>query len=171
MVELWLEIDGYEGIYHVSNFGRVKSFASVKFKTGRIMKQRLNEKGYLRISLNLNKQVRTFRVHRLVAIAFIRNTNSKSSINHINGIKTDNNFKNLEWVTIVENNSHALQIGLIKVGEQSKVSKLNDIEAYKIKFDLPHFSNRQAAKLFNISSTQVSRIRLGKNWSHLKRIH
>lgn len=96
--EIWKDIDGYKGLYQISNLGRVKSL-----RQNRIMKPSSNEKGYLRVGLTKNKEYKTVKVHRLVAIAFISNPHNKSEINHINNIRNDNRADNLEWVTHEEN--------------------------------------------------------------------
>lgn len=87
--EIWKDIDGYKGLYQISNLGRVKSL-----RQNRIMKPSSNEKGYLRVGLTKNKEYKTVKVHRLVAIAFISNPHNKSEINHINNIRNDNRAGN-----------------------------------------------------------------------------
>lgn len=99
--EEWRDIKGYEGLYQVSNLGRVKSF--VKDKNGKIRKLHDDTHGYLIVSLgrkNMNK------VHRLVAQTFIPNPNDYPEVNHINGRKDDNRVSNLEWVTHKQNAIH-----------------------------------------------------------------
>lgn len=102
--EVWKTIDGFEN-YQVSNFGRVKSFAK---KTPKILTTNANDGiGYVRVQLYKNKQRAFFRIHRLVAMAFIPNPENKPEINHKNGIKKDNRVENLEWATYSENENHA----------------------------------------------------------------
>ena len=111
MEEEWKNIIGYEGIYQVSNFGRVRSldrylyFGSqyCLFK-GKIMKQS-NLKGYRTVMLSNNNHRKRFLVHRLVGLAFIENINNKPQIDHINGIKSDNRVDNIRWVTDKENSN------------------------------------------------------------------
>lgn len=105
MKELWKPIEGYEGLYEVSNFGRVKR----KYLNGKelILKPIPNWKGYNRISLSNGKgKSKIYSIHRLVGKAFIPNPLNKQQINHINGIKQDNYVDNLEWVTPQENCIH-----------------------------------------------------------------
>ena len=88
--EIWKDIKGYEGEYLISNFGRVKS---LKRAAPRILKQRVGSTGYMMINLNQ----KTFQVHRLVADAFVLNTEDKPTVDHIDGDKTNNKAENLRW--------------------------------------------------------------------------
>lgn len=111
MKEIWKDIKGYEGLYQVSNLGRVKSTRRNKEK---IMKPNKGKKGYLRLNFTINYKSKSFQVHRLVAKAFIPNPGNLPEVNHIDGNKANNNIKNLEWVTSKENCNHAWNIGLNK---------------------------------------------------------
>ena len=107
--EVWKDIEGYEGLYQISNFGRVKSFVKSRPK----IKSLSNDKdGYLLCVLNKLNKKRTFKVHRLVAMSFIPNPENKSQVNHKDGNKHNNIVDNLEWVTPVENMYHARINGL-----------------------------------------------------------
>lgn len=101
MEEIWKDIEGYEGFYQVSNFGRVK-----RVETNRILKGRKDSKGYLMANLSKNSIVSNKTIHRLVAQAFIPNPENKPDINHIDEDKTNNNVNNLEWSTRKENCNH-----------------------------------------------------------------
>lgn len=118
MEEVWKPIEGYEGLYEVSNLGRVRSFdriiirphprnASMSMKyllKGRIMKQKVAWGGYMAVTLTqLDSIQETFFVHRLVAKAFIPNHDNKPEVNHKDETRTNNCADNLEWVTKAEN--------------------------------------------------------------------
>lgn len=121
--EIWKKIDGFEN-YEISNFGKVKS----NYGKGRILKTRISD-GYELVNLN-NK---TFKVHRLLAIAFIPNIFNKPAINHINKIRNDNRIENLEWVTISENNNHRFNKPNLKKFTELITNKINEIVKFRQK--------------------------------------
>lgn len=92
--EIWKEIEGYNGIYEVSNYGRVRS---LKRKAPKILKQANNGYGYLTVTLNRNAGRTTVKVHTLVAKAFLPNPNNLPTIDHINKNRADNRVENLRW--------------------------------------------------------------------------
>lgn len=113
--EILLDIEGYEGIYKVSNLGNVFSFdRKVGFynKPTSIISPNDNGFGYLAVSLAINGKNKSFYIHRLVACAFLENKGQKCQVNHIDGIKFNNNVENLEWCTRKENMKHAVENGL-----------------------------------------------------------
>lgn len=107
MVEIWKDIDGYIGIYQVSNMGNVRSLQREEFKCaqgyrvrkGVELKLSQDQKGYLKVNLCKNGKGRSRRVHRLVAEAFIDNPMHLPEINHIDEDKKNNVVSNLEWCT------------------------------------------------------------------------
>lgn len=129
MEEIWKDIVGYEGLYQVSNLGRVKSLDHFRntglnrgyLQKGKILKPSMDMyRNYLRVQLSKKGKVVSIRIHRLVAQAFIPNPKNKPQVNHIDGNKLNNCVDNLEWVTIRENIQHAYDTGLAMVSEETK---------------------------------------------------
>lgn len=117
MEEVWKDIEGYEGIYQVSNLGRVRSLDRYteqvglqgctfeRFRRGTIIKQEPNKRGYLTVGLydaSVHKKRRLY-VHRLVAMAFVQGYKAGTEVNHIDEDVTNNRADNLEWITQIEN--------------------------------------------------------------------
>lgn len=117
--EIWRDVIGYEGLYQVSNFGRVKSLYK-----GRLLSLWQNKYGYLLANLRKGKVQKHKLVHCLVAEAFIEkpvvNSDKKLEVNHIDGVKTNNTVDNLEWVTRSENMKHAYRCGIATVTEKMR---------------------------------------------------
>ncbi|MNQ63378.1 NUMOD4 motif protein [compost metagenome] len=105
--ERWMPIFGYP-MYDISDYGRVWSRRTNKF-----LKATVNTRtGYSYVHISHDKQTKNAAIHRLVAEHFIYNPYDDEQVNHLNGIKTDNHFSNLEWCTAKQNTHHAMAIGL-----------------------------------------------------------
>jgi len=177
MEEFWKDIIGYEGHYQISNLGRVKSIArqrknglSICITKEKILKTHTNIWGYTTVTLSLNSKSMAYRIHRLVAINFIPNSNSKIEVNHINGIKSDNSLENLEWCTAKENVRHAYNTGLRinPKGEKHSRSKLTDIQVLEIKQRLEKGEKQfLIGKTYNVSRQYIHNIKNNKNWKHI----
>ena len=102
-MEVWKDIKGYEGMYKISSYGNVMSLKKSK---PRILKPCANDRGYLLICLCKNGHIKTQRMARLVAKAFIANPDKLPEVNHKDGNVLNNNVNNLEWVSRRENNTH-----------------------------------------------------------------
>lgn len=130
--EIWKDIEGFEGLYQVSNLGRIKSLPkkrlNCKLPETIIMKPK-NTRRYFQVTLIKDKNRKQCLVHRLVAQAFIPNPENKPQVNHIDGNGFNNKVDNLEWCTAQENSSHAWKTGL------SKTTTKQLEHFYKIKID------------------------------------
>lgn len=116
--EIWKDIEGYEGLYEVSNMGRVKSLNYRKTGKEKIMKGLDNGKGYLFVVLCKDGKDKKYRINRLVAQAFLENPDNLPEVNHKDKIRTNNNVDNLEWVSHeynVEYSQAKAVIGINKV--------------------------------------------------------
>jgi hypothetical protein len=137
--EVWKDIENFEGIYQISNFGRVKSLDRViDTRNGKstIKGVIVNPCGkpYLFVYLSKNNKSKYHAIHRLVAQAFIPNLENKPQVNHIDGDKTNNVVSNLEWVTQSENMLHAYRIGL----EKPRAGSSNGWSKVKMKIIMPN---------------------------------
>ena len=127
-IEIWKDITGYEGIYQISNLGRVRSLDRISIdKNGREysikgnMRKVSKSKGYSIIGLSKDNKQKMHLVHRLVAEAFLDNPENLPIVNHIDGNKSNSHIENLEWVSSSDNIKHAISTGL---------RKTNDIETH-----------------------------------------
>jgi len=123
--EIWRPVYGYEGLYEVSNFGKVRSVNRwvPNGKGGTIslnsvaLRPSVNTFGYFMVNLCKCGKTNTRLVHRLVASSFLKNEHGKKIVNHIDGNKKNNYVSNLEWCTASENTKHAYSIGLMRITE------------------------------------------------------
>lgn len=163
-IEIWKDIEDYEGIYQISTFGRVKSLARM-IKNGAkeyyrkeiIMTLSYNYDGYYIITLHKNNIPRTYKIHRLVAIYFIPNCKNKPVVNHLDGNKTNNHIDNLEWSTYKKNSNHAVDMRLVTNNKYVAKYSLDDelIDVY--------YSMREAARENNGRSGNISSVVSGRS--------
>jgi hypothetical protein len=175
MEEIWKDIIGFEGCYQISSLGRVKSLGREVYHArygkqtikSHIMKLNLTKDGYLRATLKKGTNGK-FLAHRLVAIAFIPNTESKLTVNHKNGIKTDNRLENLEWMTSSENITHSYKINLRSgKGQNNNFSKLTDSIVLKIRNEHRELKLIEIAKIYGVSKSVISAVKNRRTWKHI----
>lgn len=160
--ERWKWVVGYEGLYKISSFGRVKSAKRLTAhyaggflqKQNKILKQGLDKDGYPQVLLCKNGIAVSKKAHKLVGLHFILNPNNKPTINHRFGIKTDNRAHQLEWYTISEQTSHSYRVlgrklspNTYKPGKDNAKSK--NVNQYDMEdnFIKSFFGTREAARL------------------------
>lgn len=106
MNEIWKDVIEYEGLYQVSNFGRVRS----TYRYKKVLTPILVNSGYNQVQLCKNGKVKAMLLHRLVASAFLENIGNKPCVNHKDGDKSNNSIGNLEWCTYSENERHSYRV-------------------------------------------------------------
>lgn len=168
--ETWLPVPGYEDLYSVSDYGRVQRIGAGKGATaGRIITPKRATNGYLHVDLSKGDKKTRFRIHRLIAMAFIGPPPAPDSIvNHKDGDKTNNTSRNLEWVTYSENARHAVSIGLVRwkplPGELNGRAKLTREQVDEIKALRGVVGQRELAKCYGVARTTIQWIHQGKHW-------
>lgn len=169
MGEVWRPVTGYEGIYEVSNLGRVKSLKRRdcinSLRQARILRQNNDSDGYLMVNLCKDRGGVMAKVHRIVAAAFVVNVGKLPAVNHTDGNKKNNCVQNLEWCTNHQNILHAIETGLRNHrGEDNPASKLTNAEVLDI-YNSPLKLRHICAAYPNVTSLAISRIRNGYSWS------
>lgn len=177
-MEIWKPIKNYEGIYEVSNLGRVRRirpFPGATFK-GRILKPCRANNEYHVVNLCDNCKQKVFLIHRLVAAAFVGQCPEGKEVNHKNGNRLDNRAENLEYMTRKENIIHAsksqryLSANKSKghIGSTNCLARFTEETVRKIKSELIHkHSVSKLAKMFNVHKTAIYRIKNGNTWTHV----
>lgn len=157
--ERWAPIDGYDA-YHVSSFGRVKSF---KLGIVKILKPSLDTGGYLVVALYRNGKQKTVKVARLVATVFIPNPQGKPEVNHLHG-RFNNYIGSLEWATNDENMEHAVRTGLVAQGENHPHAKLTEEQVFYIRENPEGLTTYQLGDMFGVDPRTVGVVQCGSVW-------
>lgn len=169
--ELWLPVKGYEGLYEISNMGRVKALERVYYSSAsrkarkvapeRIMLFRDNGHGYKTVGLCKDGKIKVKYIHRLVAEAFIPNPDNLPEVNHKHGDKSDNRASELEWCTSDKNRKHAMDTGLWnRHGEKHWYAKLTNQQAQEIRelYATGKYLQREIGDMYGINFRAVSQI-------------
>lgn len=172
MEEIWKKVNGFDGLYEVSNTGKVKSF--VKYHRGALLKLYANKKGYLLVYLNkIGSDYRLgTTVHKLVYNAFIGQVPDGLQINHIDGNKQNNCIENLEVCTPKENVNHATKLGLrtaninLQSGAMFTENQIEDIRALIAN----GVSNKKISEKYSCHFSTISKIRTGVNYNKKKEL-
>jgi hypothetical protein len=169
------DIAGYEGLYAISNDGRVWSYPKRGNKTGKWLSIDYSTKYPMIGLLKDGKKIR-FLIHRLVALAFCHKSDETHQVNHINGNKRDNVYTNLEWVSRSENRLHAWREGLqvatdlhIQSARNAGIGRriFNDKEIKSIRQFKGKKSQRTIAKMYNTSQAVIQYILANKTYKEV----
>lgn len=168
-IENWFPIPGYKKYYEISTFGRIMSLkGGTKLKKFGYLKPQLDKDGYYIVRLYKNTLGRTFKIHRLVALVFIKK--SKLQVNHKDTNKQNNHLDNLEYLSNQQNRDHACKNGLHAKGEKAGGAKLYIEDIQRIRFNYSNgfeITHAQLAKEYGVSRSQIGRIIRGERWQHV----
>ncbi len=179
VAEEWRSVEGYEGAYEVSNFGRVRSLTrmvaskagSRRLLRGRVLRLGVDSNGYLHFSARLDGTCRTVKVHQLVARTFVAGASDGKQVNHKDGVKANNASSNLEWVSASENILHAVRTGLrvAVCGEQQPAAKLSEAQVLEIRRIAREgqYSQKKIARMFGVCQMTISHIVSRSTWKHV----
>lgn len=161
-MEIWKYINGYEGLYEISNKGKVRN------AEGRILKARTQNKGYFYVTLHSNHKERKFTIHRLVAEVFIPKINGFNQVNHINGNKKDNSVENLEWCNQRLNYNHGMQKFLYSHNDNHYFAKLTNEQVRTIPtlFKIG-FTRTTISRILNVNVSSIEAIEKGISYREL----
>lgn len=163
--EIWKPIKDWEGLYSVSNKGKVFSIRSNK-----CLKGVPEGMGYLQVYLCKNGKCKRYVIHRIVAMHFIENPHNKPEVNHIDCIKSNNNVSNLEWVSPSENVRHSIKMGRVnRKGEKHPSNKLNEKQVMNIRGLLKDGKSvKEVNRLYPfVTRSCIWGIKGGHTWKHL----
>ena len=167
--EGWVPIQGYEGLYAVSDYGRIRRLVSgTNTYAGKILTPIINRKtGYPYVKLVKNGKTHKVKLHLTVAQAFLDPpTDPNFIVNHIDGDKTNAHVVNLEWISRSENTKHAIKLGLqpLCYAERNGMSKLSNEQVEEIKrlYATNEYTQKQLADKFELSKTYVNYLLNGK---------
>lgn len=176
MREEWKPVKGYEGYYEVSNLGRVKALSRIvqtKTKNGKsctralpehIMAQPHASNGYLQVALSKGGSPRIYRVHRLVAAAFLDNPYNLPEVNHIDEDKSNNSVSNLEWCDHAYNQRYGNKPAK---GERNGMARLSSSQVQEIRRRRASGEKLETiAADYGISINHVSNVAKGRRWRH-----
>lgn len=149
--ERWKEIEGFEGLYLVSNQGKVFSIPR-NGTSGGFLKIYTDRYGYHKVVLRKNDVPHYYTVHRLVALAFVPNPDNKPQVNHIDNCKTNNYYKNLEWCTNYENLYHSHKQKRQRINA-TPVKAINKVTGKVFTFN----SQREASRFTGVRQSSIQK--------------
>jgi hypothetical protein len=168
--EQWKDVVGYEGIYAISDYGRLKRIKSGIGAIPGYILSNCTRNGYPFAGLRKDGETKHFYVHRLVLLAFAGEDSYRKYANHKNGVRTDNRLENLEWTTPKENVTHARDVlGKDNSGERHYAAKLTESSVKEIRriYSLGGISYAELGRKFGVCGSSIRDIIIRKNWKHI----
>lgn len=175
--ERWLPVPGWEGLYDVSDMGRVKSLARKVLRRYHgwqavpecILKGRVDKSGYLYVALSRPGRTFTVKVHRLVLLAFHGTSAQALSGDHINGDRLDNRAANLRFCTPAENSANMRRLGRQARGEKNSHAKLtaDDVIEIRSRYSAGNISQPTLARLYGVTHPTIGFIVRRRAWKHV----
>lgn len=163
--EIWKDIEGFEGLYQVSNMGIVRSLDRIDAQgrrlKGKVIASFPNRNGYLKVNLYWDRSIKQVFIHRLVAAAFLDNPDNLPEVNHIDEDKGNNLVENLEWCTALYNTNYGTRT--------ERAAKANERPIYAVSGSGHRYffeSARKAAELLGLDRSAVSKCLRGKRKYH-----
>jgi hypothetical protein len=184
-MEVWKKIPRFNNEYEISSLGKIRSLKAVIIRSNgkpytrksKVLKPDTKHSGYCIGAVRVNKKMMSYKIHRLVAEMFIPNPEKKPTVNHINGVKSDNRVENLEWNTMLENVRHAHENGHTNVlaGENVGNSVATEKQVLEIRkyvkkqrdIGNARYGRQKLCDRMGLSVSCVKDIILGRSWKHL----
>ena len=162
--EFFVDIKGYEGLYRISNYGKVMALNYKNTGAYKLLQPIIKNSGYISFNLRKNFKYKHPKSHRLVALHFLDNPNKYETVNHKDGNKMNNHVSNLEWCTIEYNNTHAKEIGLLNPSHDTRVKNTpNQVREIRTRYANGETA-RQIAESYGISTCAVRAIKNKETW-------
>lgn len=159
--------------YTITSEGNVKTCNWRNTGRNGVLKPAKDKKGYLRVGIVIDGKLNTRKVHRLVAQAFIPNPENKPQVNHIDGNKLNNDYRNLEWYTNKENANHAIKKGLFSFSagwnkgiSNKKTTEKEVLEIRELR-ENNNYTFKKLSEMYNMSETNISRIIKRQSWKNI----
>lgn len=171
--EVWKNIPGYQGLYQVSDLGRVKSFIAWNGTNTRVLRPGKDTHGYFVVNLYRKKKRKFTYIHQLVLKIFVGSCLSGMECRHLNDNKTDNRLVNLAYGTRSDNLLDRTRNGISNTGDhkgiKNEMSKLKDNNIVQIRKLLEDglLTHRQIGDKFGVTGSLISMINIGKRWKHV----
>lgn len=176
MIEIWKDIKNLEGLYQVSNNGKIRSLDRIityidgrKYHyKGKILKQYIQDNGYYYILLNYKRKLYRFSISRLVLSTFVRHPKNGEEAAHFpDSDKSKNNVDNLIWCSPKENSSHKVTHKTLMMGNKHWNAKLSEKEVIEIRYLSKTKTQSDISQIYNISRRTISDIIKKKTWRHI----